>query len=93
MSALEDINKKFNNNEMLTACEQAIGTLWEDVSGYEWLAEEAATELAALEAVAEAAKKIPSVPPHWPNYGSTEIDIVILRELSAALAELEKARG
>lgn len=52
-TALDELkNKEFKNRDHI---EQTIIKLWEDTSGYEWLAEKAAEELAALRArVAEA---------------------------------------
>ena len=81
---------------MLTACEQAVGTLWEDVSGYEWLAEGAATELAALEAVARVLKNVEwEANDDWGAYcpeckGYKDRGHEDYCELAAALAELEK---
>lgn len=50
MSVLDEIIKKDAQNKNLTQTESAILTLWEGPIGYEFLAQDAAEELAALQA-------------------------------------------
>jgi hypothetical protein len=75
--------------EAVTQLEKSIVTLWQEIDGYEWLAANAASELAAKNKATESAiKALRAVVHDRPTAHTEEVWL----QVNAALSELESLK-